>query len=99
MRITREEVVQIAALARLALTDAEIALFQKQLTAILDYAASLQRLETGAIPPTTTVLPLHTVLREDIPGQTLPQAEALCNAPQTQAGYFLVPPIMLKEQL
>ncbi|MBN1922730.1 MAG: Asp-tRNA(Asn)/Glu-tRNA(Gln) amidotransferase subunit GatC [Anaerolineae bacterium] len=99
MRITREEVLQIAALARLALTDAEIALFQEQLTAILDYAASLQRLETKAIPPTTTVLPLHTALREDIPGQTLPQAEALGNAPHTQAGYFLVPQILLKEQL
>jgi len=97
MLMTREEVTQIAALARLALTDTEITLFQEQLTAILDYTASLQKLETGAVSPTATVLPLHTVLREDVPGAPLRQDETLFNASQTQAGYFLVPPIMVRE--
>lgn len=97
MSLTREEVAQIAALARLALTADEIALFQEQLSAILDYAASLQALDTHAIPPTATVLPLHSVLREDVPGPTLPQDEALYNAPQTLAHCFLTPPIMVKE--
>lgn len=97
MLMTREEVTQIAALARLALTDTEITLFQEQLTAILDYTASLQKLDTGTVSPTATVLPLHTVLREDVSGAPLSQDETLFNAPQTQAGYFLVPPIMVRE--
>ncbi len=97
MPMTREEVTQIAALARLALTDDEITLFQEQLSAILDFAASLQSLDTHAISPTATVLPLHTVLREDIPGLSLPQDEALFNAPRTRAGRFLTPPIIVKE--
>ena len=97
MSLTREEVAQIAALARLALTDEEITLFQEQLSAILDYAASLQARDTQAIPPTATVLSLYTVLREDLPGPPLPQDEALHNAPQAQAHGFITPPILVKE--
>jgi len=97
MPMMQEEVRQIAALARLALTDDEIALFQEQLSAILDYVASLRELDTHQISPTATVLPLHTVLREDIPGPTLPQDETLFNAPQAQAGCFRTPPIIVKE--
>ena len=92
MLLTREEVTQIAALARLALTDTEITLFQKQLTAIMDYTALLQKLETGAVPPTATVLPLHTVLREDVPGACLRQDETLFVRHRHRRATFLCHP-------
>jgi aspartyl-tRNA(Asn)/glutamyl-tRNA(Gln) amidotransferase subunit C len=57
--LTIEQVEHIAELARLALTEAEKALYREQLSAILDYAAILQRIDTSAIPPTATVLPLR----------------------------------------
>lgn len=97
MAMTRDEVMQIARLARLALTEAEIPLFQEQLSAILDFAACLQRLDTSSIPPTTRELHSLTVLREDVPGVTLPQDEVLFNAPQAHAGFFRTPPIIVKE--
>lgn len=97
MAMTRDEVMRIAHIARLALTEAEIPLFQEQLSAILDYAASLHSLDTSSIPPTTTVLQLLSALREDVPGVTLPQDEALFNAPQAHAGFFMTPPVIVKE--
>lgn len=97
MPLTQEEVIQIAGLARLALTETEVALFQEQLAAILELAAALQALEMEIVPPTTSVVPLDTVLRDDVPGMPLTQAEALHNAPQTEADYFLTPPIMVQE--
>jgi aspartyl-tRNA(Asn)/glutamyl-tRNA(Gln) amidotransferase subunit C len=96
--LTRKDVEHIAALAHLELADAEhsrdeaIALYQEQLSAILDYAERLQALDTEAIPPTATVLPLRTVLREDKVREPLGQEEALANGPETQDGCFVVPP-------
>ena len=65
--LTREQVVAIAELARLALTEEEIMLYQEQLSAVLGYAERLQTLDTDAIPPTATVLPVQNVMRADKP--------------------------------
>lgn len=98
MTLTRKDVEHIAALAHLELSDAErshdeaIALYQAQLSAILDYAARLQELDTEAISPTATVLPLRTVLREDVVRDPLDHEKALANGPETQDGCFVVPP-------
>jgi len=92
-QLTREDVAHIAALAHVALGEVELALFQEQLSAILDHAAQLQELDTDAIPPTESVLPLRTVLREDEPGSTLPVEDALVNAPATRDNCFVVPPV------
>ena len=67
MKLTREEVQHIAELARLALSDEELALYQEQLSAILEHFERLQELDTEVIPPTATVLPLRSVMRADEP--------------------------------
>ncbi len=98
MALTKEEVRHIAALARLALDDEEIALYQEQLSAILDYAHRLQRVETTSIPPTATVIPLVSVMREDQPAEPLPREAVLANAPDAEAGSFFVPPVLPSEK-
>jgi aspartyl-tRNA(Asn)/glutamyl-tRNA(Gln) amidotransferase subunit C len=81
MSITRQDVQHIAELAKLNLSDAEEALYQEQLSAILDYAQRLNALDTEAIPPTATVLPLRSIMREDVARPSLPADEILANAP------------------
>ncbi|HEX9029321.1 MAG TPA: Asp-tRNA(Asn)/Glu-tRNA(Gln) amidotransferase subunit GatC [Anaerolineales bacterium] len=94
MALTLEEVEHIAGLARLKLTDEEKARYREQLSAILDYAASLQSLDTGGIPPTSSVLPRRTVLRADEPLPCLSREELLSNAPETTENQFRVPPVL-----
>ncbi|MGD9101120.1 MAG: Asp-tRNA(Asn)/Glu-tRNA(Gln) amidotransferase subunit GatC [Anaerolineae bacterium] len=94
MKLTREQVVHIAELARLALSDAEIALYQEQLSAVLDYAERLQALDTDAIPPTATVLPAHNVMRADEPGPSMARDDILSNAPAAEEGHFRVPAVL-----
>ena len=94
MALTLAEVEHIAELAKLRLSDEEKARFREQLSAILDYAEILNRLDTSAIPPTATVLPLRTVLRPDEVIPSLPREQLLANAPAAQAGMFQVPPVL-----
>lgn len=94
MALTQAEVEHIAELAKLRLTDDEKARFREQLSAILDYAARLNRLDTSAIPPTATILPLRTVLRPDEVTPSLPRDRLLANAPAAEAGMFQVPPVL-----
>jgi aspartyl-tRNA(Asn)/glutamyl-tRNA(Gln) amidotransferase subunit C len=90
MSITRQDVQHIAELAKLNLSDAEEALYQEQLSAILDYAQRLNALDTEAIPPTATVLPLRSVMREDVARASLPVDEILANAPARSGDAFEV---------
>lgn len=92
--LTLAEIEHIAALARLRLTDAEKALYRRQLSAVLDYMAKLRELDTAQIEPTATVLPLRSVLRPDEVRPSLPPAELLANAPSAEAGMFRVPPVL-----
>ena len=94
MALTLAEVEHIAALARLRLTDEEKARYREQLSAILDYMAMLRRLDTSAIEPTATVLPLRTVLRPDVVTPSLPVGELLANAPAAEAQMFRVPLVL-----
>ncbi len=94
MPLSRAEVEHIAALAHLELTPQEIERYREQLSAILDYAAAIQRVDTSAIPPTATVLPLRNVMREDVPAPSLPRADVLANAPDAEAGCFRVGAIL-----
>jgi len=94
MALTREQVEHVADLAKLGLTEEEVEMYREQLSAILEYAAVLQRLDTEAIPPTATVLPLRNVLRTDEPGPSLSQEDALSNAPAATDGHFEVKPIL-----
>ncbi len=93
MKLTREEVDHIATLAHLTLDEADLARYQEQLSEILDYAARLQELNTDDISPTATVLPLHTVLRDDVVRATDLRDHVLRNAPEVVADCFGVPPL------
>ena len=90
MSLTRAEVQYIAELAKLQLTEAEEALYQEQLSDILDYIKRLNTLDTGAIPPTATVLPLRSVMRDDVARPSLPADEVLANAPARAGDSFEV---------
>lgn len=94
MPLTLNEVEHIANLARLELTDEEKAHFREQLSAILDYFSQLSELDTADIPPTSSVLPPRSFLREDEPRPGLSLEELLSNAPDAEAGQFRVPPVL-----
>ena len=94
MTLTLEEVEHIAELARLKLSAEEISRFRQQLSAILDYAARLQTLDTADIPPTFSVLPPRSVLRADKARPGLTPADLAGNAPEFEAGQFRVPPVL-----
>jgi aspartyl-tRNA(Asn)/glutamyl-tRNA(Gln) amidotransferase subunit C len=100
MTLTLAEVEHIAQLARLDLTPEELESYRKQLSDILDYAQRLQTVDTRQIPPTSSSLsagsrlPARSVLREDVPAESLPVQKILSNAPQTEDHQFRVPPVM-----
>jgi aspartyl-tRNA(Asn)/glutamyl-tRNA(Gln) amidotransferase subunit C len=94
MSLTRDEVEHIAALARLQLTDEELEKYRQQLSAILEYAARLQEVDTSGIAPTSSVLPPRSVLRADEARPGLPLEEVLQNAPKVESKQFRVPPVL-----
>jgi aspartyl-tRNA(Asn)/glutamyl-tRNA(Gln) amidotransferase subunit C len=94
MRLTREEVEYVAALARLGLSDVEITRLQDQLSSILDHIAAIDRLDTDAIPPTAQVTAMTNVMRPDVVTGSLPQAAVLENAPRQADGFFEVHAIL-----
>jgi len=94
VKISRDQVEHIAELAKLDLTEAEVEMYAEQLSAILDYVEQLNRLDTSAIPPTASVLPLHNVLRADEARPSLPTGEALANAPDAAQDQFRVAAVL-----
>jgi aspartyl-tRNA(Asn)/glutamyl-tRNA(Gln) amidotransferase subunit C len=94
MTLTNIEVEHIAQLARLELSEEEKERYCQQLSAILEYAARLQKLDTHDIPPTSSVLPPRSVLRKDEAVHGLDREDVLRNAPQTEDHQFRVPPVM-----
>ena len=90
MHLTQDEVRHVANLARLQLTEAEVAQYTEQLSAILDYAELLQQVDTSHVPPTPYVLSLHNVMRDDVAEPGLTNAAALANAPAQADGFFQV---------
>ncbi len=94
MTLSLEEVDHIAMLARLELSQGEKELYCEQLSAILDYAARLQEVDTSDIPPTFSVLPPKSILRNDEPRIGLNLEELFRNAPQIEGGQFRVPVVL-----
>ena len=90
MPIDHAQVQHIAALARIALTDAETEAFTRQLSDILDQFQTLQNLDTAGVEPTAHVAGLDTVLRDDEPAPALDVADTLRNAPQRHGDFFRV---------
>ena len=90
MSLTPEEVLHIARLARIAVTDADVERLTAQLSGILDHFAALSKVDTEGIEPTAHPLPLFNVMRADSVAPSLPQDEALANAPASEEGFFRV---------
>ena len=94
MAIDRKTVEHVAKLARLQLTDEELARYEKQLGAILDYIAKLEKLDVSGAEPLVHPAEGANVFREDVPGASLPRAEALKNAPEKTDDFFIVPKVV-----
>lgn len=94
MELSRERVEHIADLAKLDLSEEEVATYQAQLSAILEHFEQLQELETEEIPPTATVLPLRSVTRPDEVEPPLARRKILDNAPEAEDGCFRVPAVL-----
>ncbi len=90
MHLTTDEVRHVAELAKLALTEEEVAEYTEQLSVILDYVDQLRTVDTSNVPPTPYVLPLQNVMRPDEPAPCLSNEEALANAPDSDDGFFRV---------
>jgi len=89
--IDREQVLHVARLARLRLSDEEVARMQGELSTILDHIEKLNELDLDEVEPTSHVIELENVLREDAPRPSLPRERALEQAPDAAAGGFRVP--------
>jgi aspartyl-tRNA(Asn)/glutamyl-tRNA(Gln) amidotransferase subunit C len=96
-RITRADVVHVARLARLALTEDELASLTRELGVILDHAARVSALDTAGVAPTAHPLPLANVFRPDDPRPGLDRDEVLSQAPEAEDGRFRVPRILGEE--
>ena len=93
MALTMDEVRKVALLARLRLSDEELARMQQQLSSILDYMQVLQEVDITGVPPTAQVTDVVNVMRPDEVRPSLPVEEVLANAPAHEGGYFKVKPV------
>jgi aspartyl-tRNA(Asn)/glutamyl-tRNA(Gln) amidotransferase subunit C len=99
MSTDRIDIRHVARLARLALTDDEIATFAPQLGSLMTHVDALAQLDTAHVPATAQVIPSRNVQRDDVvrPEIMLTREAALANAPQAQGAYFRVPRIIAEE--
>ena len=91
MAISRDEVLHVARLARLALSDDELERFSDQLNAILEAVGKVAELDLSGVEPTAHPLDLVNVWAEDDPAPCLTVDEALANAPDREGDSFRVP--------
>jgi len=94
MKITKDQVLYVADLARLDLEDASIDKFAGQIGTILDYVDKLNEVDTEGIRPTSHAISLTNAFREDEPNEHLERDQALANAPEIEDGSFIVPKII-----
>ena len=92
MAITREQVLHVARLARLDLSEDEVGRLQLELSAILEAVSKVSELDLEDVPPTSHPLDLVNVLRPDEPRPSLSLDEAFANAPEREGDAFRVPP-------
>ncbi len=94
MKLSREEVVHIAALVRMSLSEAEIEKAREQLSNILENFEVLKEIDTTNVPPTAQSINLQNVLREDIARESLPVEQILANAPDREEELFKLRPVL-----
>jgi aspartyl-tRNA(Asn)/glutamyl-tRNA(Gln) amidotransferase subunit C len=95
-KLSRDDVLRVAALAHLTLTDAEVETFARQLAGILEWVAAIERADTAGVEPTARIGADRPVWRDDEPAPSLARDEALAGAPDAdrQAGLFRVPAVL-----
>jgi aspartyl-tRNA(Asn)/glutamyl-tRNA(Gln) amidotransferase subunit C len=98
MAITREDVLHVAKLASLDLTEDEIARLEVQLNDILEAVGKVSELDLSDVPPTSHPLDVVNVFRPDVPGPSLPLDDAFANAPERDGDHFRVPPTGVAEE-
>ncbi len=94
MRISEADVEHIAKLARLEIDPGERRRYTGQLSDILNYIDKLNEIDTSSVEPTSHVIPITNVLRDDLPQPSLPLDKALGNAPQRKGNFYRVPRII-----
>jgi aspartyl-tRNA(Asn)/glutamyl-tRNA(Gln) amidotransferase subunit C len=94
MSLSIDEVAKIAMLARLRIGPDELPTFTGQLSAIVEYVAQLQALDTSGVEPLAHGVEVRNVFRDDVRGPSLPREEALANAPKRDEQAFLVPAVL-----
>ena len=90
MKLSREDVLHIALLARLGLTEGEVDRLSEQLSNILENFEVLQQVDTSGIPPTAHSIALQNVVSEDEIVSSLPQSQVLANAPKKEGNWFRI---------
>jgi aspartyl-tRNA(Asn)/glutamyl-tRNA(Gln) amidotransferase subunit C len=94
MKITREQIVHVARLARLHLDDEAIELYTRQLGDILTYMDTLNRVDTTGVSPTSHAIFINNAFREDEVKTSMPVQLSLTNAPESEDGSFVVPKVI-----
>ncbi len=93
-KIDKSQVMKVAVLSRLKMSDQELDIFSEQLSSILEYIEKLNELDTENVEPLAHCLAVHNVLREDMVKPGLSNEEALENAPEKTDEYFKVPKVL-----
>lgn len=95
--IDSAEVIRLAGLARIDLTEAEVSRLAGELDVIVHAVATVSEVAGPSVPATSHPIPLTNVFRADVPGETLDRAAVLAQAPEAQDGKFAVPQILGEE--
>lgn len=94
MSLSEHDVRHVAMLARLALTDSEVDAMRDDLNSILGHIDEIQQLDLESVAPMAHAIAVTNVTREDVVVPSLPQSAAIANAPQAEAGAFVIPQIV-----
>ena len=94
MKLSHEDVLNIARLARLGLTENEVERLREQLSHLLEHFEVLQQVDTTDVPPTAHSVVLQTVVRDDEVAESLPPDQILANAPQQEEDFFRVKAVL-----
>ena len=94
MKISREEVLHVADLARLTVDDNAVEMFAEQLGSILEYVEKLSAVDTSGITPTAHAVEMANAFRKDEATHHLQRDAALANAPEAEDGHFIVPKVI-----
>lgn len=94
MKLSREEVLHIARLARLGVTDDEVDRLSEQLSNLLENFEALQQVDTTGVPPTAHSVALQNVVKDDEVAASLPPSQILANAPRKDDNYFRVKAVL-----